>query len=396
MARPVLGARALVIAALLLVAATCFEWGGLLSAAWSGDLTRYRDIANWTFDGRIPYRNFYDEYPPGALVIFLLPRVFSATHYYLAMKLLQIASWVVVMWAVVRVTAALPDARRRALVALGALAVTPPLLGWTFLNRYDPYAAMFTVLALVLILRGRVGWSGAALGAGFATKVFAAAALPVVAINVLRTRGERSAVRLAAAFAAATAVFLLPFFALAPGGLGFSYWSQIRRGLQIESLGSSVLLVAGKLGLYRPHWAPAPPGQIDLVGTLPHVVANVSFALEVAAILAVTWFYWRGRDTNERLIAAVAASVAGYTIFSKVLSPQYLTWLVPLVFLARSRAAMLLMVIALPLTQAEVYWGDHGLRAVNWTVWLLAARNAALVAVFVLVARTLLERPVEA
>jgi uncharacterized membrane protein len=368
----------------------------LLSAAWPGDLGRYQDIANWTFDGRIPYRNFYSEYPPGAVVVFLVPRLFTATHYYLAMKLVQIASWVVVIWAVARLLEKLSASRQHRLIALSTLVLVPPLLGWTFLNRYDPYAAIFTVLALVALLEGHTGWGGAALGTGFATKIFPAAALPVVALNLLRTKGERTVVRAAAAFTAATAVFVLPFFVLAPGGVGFSYWSQIRRGLQIESMGASILLVAGKLGLYHPKWAPSPPGQIDLVGSLPHLVANVSFVAEIAAILAVTWLYWRGSDTNERLVAGVVACILGYTIFSKVLSPQYVTWLVPLVVLTRSRAAILLMVASLPLTQGEVYWGDHGLRNVNWSVWMLAARNVLLVAVFVLVVRTLLDRPAKA
>jgi hypothetical protein len=81
-------------------------------------------------------------------------------------------------------------------------------------------------------------------------------------------------------------------------------------------------------------------------------------------------------------VTAFAASIVAYTIFSKVLSPQYLTWLIPLVALTRTRLATLLLLAALPLTQAEVYWGNHGLRSANWSVWLLVARNLLLVAVF--------------
>ena len=54
--------RATAVAALLFCLATCLEWGGVLSAAWPGDLTRYIVIANRTFAGGIPYHNFYDEY----------------------------------------------------------------------------------------------------------------------------------------------------------------------------------------------------------------------------------------------------------------------------------------------------------------------------------------------
>src|SRR3954469_21393371 len=82
--------RATAVAAPLFVLATCAEWGGLVSAAWPGDLTRYWDIARWTFAGQVPYPQFYDEYPPGAHIAFLVPRLISADHYRLVFKLLMI------------------------------------------------------------------------------------------------------------------------------------------------------------------------------------------------------------------------------------------------------------------------------------------------------------------
>jgi hypothetical protein len=248
---------------------------------------------------------------------------------------------------------------------------------------------MLTVLGLLAFVLRRERLGAGWLSAGFEAKVFPGSAILVAAIRIWRLRGPRRLVESAGVFVAVGLGFAAYFLVVAFGGIGFSYYSQVKRGLQIESMGASILLVADKLGLYTSHWVPAPPGQIDLGGTLPRVVGNFSFAVELAAILAVAWVYWRGRESDERLIAAFAASVVGYTIFSKVLSPQYMTWLVPLVALVRGRLAIILLVAALPLTQAEVYWGDHGLRDVNWSVWLLAARNLLLVAVFVVLFRGL-------
>src|SRR6266446_1429871 len=103
--------RATAIAAPLFVLATCAETGGILSHAHPSDLGRYWDIANWTFQGRIPYHDFYDEYPPGALPAFLLPRALAHAHYYLVFKLLMIACWIVVLWAVARILAELGASR---------------------------------------------------------------------------------------------------------------------------------------------------------------------------------------------------------------------------------------------------------------------------------------------
>jgi hypothetical protein len=269
------------------------------------------------------------------------------------------------------------------------MVVTPPLLGHVFLNRYDPYAAMLGVLALLTLVLRRERQAAGWLSAGFAAKVYPAATIPVAALRIWRTRGTRRLVESAAVFVAVGLAFAGVFLVTAFGGIGFSYYSQVKRGLQIESLGASLLLVADKLGLYDSQAAGRPPGQLGLIGPLPRLVGNVSFAVSVVAILAVAWAYYRGSDRNERLLTAFAGSVVAYTVFSKVLSPQYLTWLVPLVAVTRQRTATVLLLVALPLTQAEVYWGDQGLRIPNWTTWLLAARNALLVAVFVVLLQSL-------
>jgi hypothetical protein len=381
--------RAVAIAAPLFVLATCLEWGGLLSSAWEGDVPHYGDFANLVFHGQIPYHDFYMEYPPGALPAFLFPRLFGEEHYRLAFKLLMIACWIVAMWAVARILQALEARRERMIVALGAMVVTPPLLGHVFLNRYDPYAAMLGTLALLALVLRQERAAGAWLSLGFAAKVFPAATIPITATRMWRTRGPRRVLESAVVFVVVGLLIAGTFIVTAFGGIGFSYYSQVKRGLQIESLGSSVLLVADKLGLYTSNWAPAPPGQADLVGALPRAVGNLSFVVSVVAILAVAWIYYRGSDRDERFLTAFAATVVAYTIFSKVLSPQYLTWLVPLVGVTRHRLATALLLLSLPLTQAEVYWGDQGLRIPDWTTWLLASRNALLVAVFALLLRSL-------
>ena len=82
---------------------------------------------------------------------------------------------------------------------------------------------------------------------------------------------------------------------------------------------------------------------------------------------------------------AAAATVAALVAFDKVLSPQYLIWLVPFVALASGRAGLAagaLLLLALGLTQTwfpSSYWNLATGHESPWT-WYLLARDLVLVA----------------
>jgi hypothetical protein len=178
-----------------------------------------------------------------------------------------------------------------------------------------------------------------------------------------------------------------------PGGLRFSYWVQMKRGLEAESLFAGLLLVLDRIGVYDVTLRDEPPGSRDAVGRLPDVLAALSSVLVVAAALYVAWLYLRGR--RDKLVAA-AAAVTAFVAFNKVLSPQYLTWLVPLVP-AAGIAASGVLVVALVLTRLEweQFVMSHG-SVEGWgralSGWVFA-RDLVLVALFVLLVLRLRAAP---
>jgi hypothetical protein len=95
--------------------------------------------------------------------------------------------------------------------------------------------------------------------------------------------------------------------------------------------------------------------------------------------------------TRERLVRFAAAAVVAFTALGKVLSPQFLIWLVPLVPLVAGRrglAASALLGLALVLTQLWFpfrYW-DFALRFDETVSWLVLARDLVLVGVLVVLA----------
>ena len=144
------------------------------------------------------------------------------------------------------------------------------------------------------------------------------------------------------------------------------------------------LLAFDRLGLYTAHVQPGLARELG--GTLPQVVALGSTALQLAAILASAWWLWRGPRSAVATATAVAAAVAAFVTFGKVLSPQYVVWLIPLVPLVARQVwarAMLATVAAMVLTNVYFPWHYGGITHVTNWIWVLLLRNIALTALTV-------------
>jgi len=223
---------------------------------------------------------------------------------------------------------------------------------------------------------------GGALGLAVSAKVYPLVLLPLAGIYVWRRAGPRRVGWALAAFLAVALAVVVPFAAYDVHGVASSFRSQAERGLQVESLGSSLLLVADRLGLYQAHVVRTTgvAGR-NLAGSLPHTVAVVTLVLEAAAVLTVWLLYARARDGRARLPLAFAAAVAGFLAFTKVFSPQYLVWLLPLVVLSGSALAIGLTAVSLLLAQAW-FFHYHALFRLGWPVWLVVVRDLLVLAVF--------------
>jgi hypothetical protein len=377
--------NAAVLACVLFVVSCALAYGGLFSHAYPGDVlqpyAKYgRELVN---QGLVPYRDFYDEFPPGSVPVFAAPAAIWDAHYVLVFKLLMLACGIGLVACAGWTVALL----RLSYLRLAPVVLAPALMGPVFLNRYDPLPAFLTSLALVFCLRRRARTTGVLLGVDFAVKLYGIFVAPLAWRRLWPGRKQATWAGVVAA-----AVLILPFVALGPGGVRFSYWTQAKRHLQIESLGSSFLLALSKLGVHHEQWIPGKPGSIDLSGTVADAVGTLTSLLAVALVVLIAVRYWRGPDTDARLVTAWAGAVAAWTVFGKVLSPQYMTWLVALVPLAPGRKGLYAagtLLAALAITQPEYFLGNHGLRDQDWSVWLLLARNALLVASFVFLWRGL-------
>ncbi len=375
----------------LYLAASVVPDGGLFRAERFRDVHLYGGFASAIADGRVPYRDFFLEYPPGALAVFMPPQL-AAAHYIAVFKLEMAFFGVITLILVAATLARLGASDRRIWAGVLAAAVSPLALGPIALNTYDAWPAALVLGALAALLWERPALGFGLLGLAFAAKVYPAVLLLPALLFVWRRDGPRRALDSLAVFACVAAILVVPFAALAPHGLADSFRAQASRSLQVESLGGQTLVAADHLGAYSATVVHRTEHAIsyDLAGGLPDALAIVSSVFQALAVLAVAALYARGADSGPRLALAFAAAVAGFLAFTRFFSPQYLVWLVPLVLLA-SRATWLVLGIALVLAQT---WFFHygAIAELGARSWVVLTRDLVVAALFGVLAIELLRR----
>ena len=366
------------------------------------DTPVYQRYGDAMVNGQVPYSDFSVEYPPAALPVFVVPslvvsqgasqgdydRVFG-----FLMALCGAATIALVAFTLAREGAG-PG---RIAAACGFVALAPLALGSVVLTRFDLWPAALVAAALAALVAGRDRLALGALAVAIAAKVYALVLVPIFVAWVWRRRGRREAGIALGVAVGVLVVCVVPFLALSPHGVWESSLRQTTRPLQIETLGSGVLLalhhVAGlHLTMVSSH------GSQNLSGGAPDALAILQSLVEIAVLVGIWRWFARGPAEAGRLFRACAAAVCAFVVFGKVLSPQYLVWLVPLVVLVRGRRGVLaagVLAACLVLTQIWFpyrYW-QLALQFDTASSWLVLVRDLGLVG---LLAVLLWPRPSEA
>src|SRR5262245_7252677 len=363
------------------------------------DTPLYQRYGERMVAGEVPYRDFAVEYPPGALAAFVVPSLGadhrSAEDYRHRFELLMFLCGCAAIAGMTLVLIGLGVGRLALAAALAFAALAPLALGPVVQTRFDLLPAALAVCALAALVHDRPRLGLGLLGAGTVVKLFPALLVPLALAHVWRRRGSRVALEAGAVFVAVLAVVVVPFAALAPHTLLMTVEDQARRPLQIESLGAAALIAAHHVAGIAVRMDSS-FGSQNLAGSAPKSLGAIQAALQAAAVVALwIWFAARPRS-NRELVAACAGAVAIFVAFGKVLSPQFLIWLIPLVPLVRGRRGLLasgLLAAALVLTQLwfpQRYW-DYALRFATTESWLVLARDLVLVALAVVL--VVKERP---
>jgi Glycosyltransferase family 87 len=360
----------------ILLALVTFAWFwallGVYGERGSSDTYVYRQYALEIRSGEVPYRDFAVEYPPGALVAFLGPSYLSD-----ATSLADYSKWFGRSMALLGLCGVLLVAWLRRTGAVVFVALSPILIGSLAETRFDVWPAVLCTAAVLALLAGRhrIGWSF--LGLAFAAKLYAFVVVPLAVVMTLRRRGPRELARAAGCGALVVLALYMPFVVLAPHGLWESMWRQASRPLEIESLAATYLKTFAHPQVISAEGALAIAGH----GTLAGAVTVVG----IGVLIALWALFAGGLADDDSFLRYAAACVTAFIAFGKVISPQYLIWLVPLVPLVRGRrgiAAVALLVASLVATDFVWYgatrFDDYAFGS-HWA-WLLLIRDLTLVA----------------
>jgi hypothetical protein len=363
-------------------------------AAESNDVRLYREAGETLLSGALPYQDFFIEYPPASLLAFVLPALLSeSSGGFAAVFAAEMSLFLVASLGLVALAAR--ALHRSWLAPALVFAATALLLYPVATVRYDPLATLTLATAAWSVATSRplVGYAALALGA--AAKLVPVLAVPALAATA-RSGPEpmslRALTRRAAPGVALFCAIVGLFFgaALAVGGNGFlgSFAYHSERGLQLESVWTSVLMALGWVRDISFEF-----GAFDVSGRGAELLSALSLpvTLVLLGLTALVMYqeHRAGRLTRADFPRFAAAFVLAFMIASKVLSPQYMLWLLPLVPLTASGlsgAGVAAIFLVACWTTTQIYPTHYGqlMDRDSGAVLLLLVRNLLLVLLWTL------------
>jgi hypothetical protein len=402
-----------------LTAAAAFAVSRVLLLFWyAPQPTDIRIYFGWVVQaaaGRTAYVDFPVEYPPLAWWVLQLPSTVDRLAYYFRFRALMAAadlgSFALLAWIVSK--------RRPSLLTLFAwiYAGTTLILAHELYDRLDMGVLLCASAALAAWLAATPGgrdiralaprsrwWLAgayAAVGLGTAYKLFPAVLAPLFAVSEIMTRARLRAVLLRTVLFAcvAAAPVALCWWHIGRPAFGFLDYHGAR-GLEIGSTWATVMWVLSLAG--HPASVVIRFGSWELAGGAEAALSRAaSLSMVLVPLLLTAWACaLGGRFDRQRAYAQAALALSGVVVVSKVFSPQFLLWAIPVITLVAVEAcattrrfvavgAWLLASAALTLLIYEG-GGSVELRVMStWVMVTLLVRNAMYVSLWVYLAALL-------
>jgi hypothetical protein len=320
----------------------------------------YFEMAGDWLGGFTPYSDFKVAYPPGALLLFVLPRVFTEApivygYVFAGVMLLADVGILLILgriWALVPSGEAKDDRARRyqsTLLWLTYILFTA-VFGRLLYQGYDLIMALLLAASIYLGLRKKTVLTDVLVAVAIWLNLAALIWIPLLWWYGFVSRDEPSSSRgplgisefiralwpRAAVLGGSLGLLFLPFLMLCGRSLGYMVSYHLERGTQLESTVASILMVGAKvfgfeLATEFTHRA------VHLSGSLSSRGAIVCAMLSIIVFVIITAYLARkvsgpGQASARGvwLIRGLLATILALLATSKVFLPQYLLWVCPL------------------------------------------------------------------
>ncbi len=379
---------------------TAFKFSGIDSEVGTLYFRYAEQMVSWN----MPYSDFDAEYPPLAMVIILIPRLFSFDSF-----TYQIAFGVMVyvfllsglVWTY-RMAERYTDKPGRA--ADYFIVFTMILLDFV-LDRYDVFPMIMLIGSLYFFSKEKYTASWVMLALGTMTKLYPALAAPIYLIYFIKRKQYNQAAKGVGICLAIGIACMVPFLIADPDTMLMFLTYHMDRGLQTEAPVSTVLMLLGNLGVIDVSYI-FNYGSDNIYGDIPDAIAKVMMPLMVVCILAVYVLYAvkskEGRDAFADIHFAAFGAVMMFMLVNKVLSSQYLIWIIGFMAITMFMVArekrngtgwLYIAIVALTQVNLVVNYAfrDAGEEFTLLGILILVVRNVLLIYLGYLVVRWLLK-----
>jgi len=365
-----------------------------LTPGFSGFM-EFWQYASKVAHGLLPYRDFAVEYPPVGMVFITWPGLITSNPdvYYgvfvAEIILFDLAGLLIIAGLVKHLGLRLWQ-------TFGLYTLSLLAIGRIISIRYDLVPATLTLFALYVFIRGHHKIAWAVLAVGTFTKIYPVVIAPIFLLYHLRNNNKRELIKGIITFTFISAVIVVPTVFLSPSGFLHSFTYQTERGLQLESTYASLLLVGKALGLTSLSIVNS-FGSEGIISPMANLMAQISPFLIFFSLITIYWLYDQEQRGNTSIKSKIgplnsldAARIVKYSnlailvfiITNKVVSPQYIIWLYPLIplLIGRQRVMSWITFMIIGITTYFIYpvFYEAIIRGVYLAVALLVIRNVLL------------------
>lgn len=306
-----------------------------------GDVDHYRANANEIFYGMVPYSDFMFEYPPLAIVLFMIPRIISANmgafHYIFAFM-----AYLAVIVCYKYGCKIVEGHNIKPFYIFLMFAMMIVFANYFIVCRFDIFPAALILISFYYFKKEKYDVSFIMIAIATMVKLYPIILIPLMLCIFLRRRNYAEGLRYLILSSLICILCELPFLINDPG-TAFAYLTyHSDRGIQVESIIANVLEFYGLMHPGEIGWEFV-YGADHLTGDLPNMIAPyVNPATIIIVGISLILMMIRIRKTDEsRIVGAIGIGctliVMIFVGFNKVYSAQYMIWIysmIPMVLIA--------------------------------------------------------------